>query len=277
MRRLPKTQARAADLPPTTQLSRAASSPRQCSRRAQPSRPPPVSPRPLPVSDGGCSSHRLRAPPKPAALRYTALRRTAYTPRTPEQPWLGPEEAPPHRRPPRGARPSSPHKKKDGRRPPPLPPARLTILSKRTRPASTTTKATASSSSPSPPREKEGARPQTRCPRRRGRRRRAKHTTGTASSTPGTSSTWTSSSTSVRRWTSWTLTRPPCVANLGSARRTCCLLMKGRSPSARRPSTSRLYIASPIRLGETLKRWYRTVSNRISRARRRRRDVAVAG
>ena len=68
-----------------------------------------MSPRPLPVS-GGCSSHRLRAPPKPAALRYTALRRTAYTPRTPEQPWLAPEEAPPDRRPQRPRRP--PQKKR---------------------------------------------------------------------------------------------------------------------------------------------------------------------
>ena len=52
----------------------------------------------LPLS-GGCSSHRLRAPPKPAALRYTALRRTAYTPRAPEQPCVPKQETPPGGRP----------------------------------------------------------------------------------------------------------------------------------------------------------------------------------
>jgi hypothetical protein len=174
--RLPKTQAALRTYHAQHSISRCQQRAWQCSCHAQPSRPPPVSPRPLPVSDG-CSSHRLRAPPKPAA-RYTALRRSAYMCRPPEQPCVPKQEAPPGGRPPRGPRPSGANLQEDGRHAPPLPLAQLKIRSGRTRPASTTRPARTRASSPSPPREVSGARPlTTSC---RGRRRRARAAAATS-------------------------------------------------------------------------------------------------
>ena len=168
--RLPKTQAALRTYHAQYTVSRCQQRPWQCSCRAQPSRPLPVSPRPLPISDG-CSSHRLRAPPKPAA-RYTALRRSAYVSRPPEQPCVPKKEAPPGGRPPRRPRPSGANLQEDGRRPPPLPVAQLKIRSWRTRPASTPRPARTRASNQSPPREVSGARPLTTSGR--GRRRKAR-------------------------------------------------------------------------------------------------------
>ena len=166
---LPKTQAALRTYRAQYSVSRCQQRAWQCSCHAQPLRPPPVSPRPLPVSDG-CSSHRRRAPPEPAA-RYTALRRSAYVSRPPEQPCVPKQEAPPGGRPPGGARPSHANVQEDGRHAPPQPLAQLKIRSGRTRPASTPRPARTRASSPSPPREVSGARPlTTSC---RGRRRRA--------------------------------------------------------------------------------------------------------
>ena len=104
-----------------------------------------MSPRPLPLLQPP-----PRAPPKPAALRYTALRRTAYTPRTPDMRTKTRDAA----RQTRAARRSTkqpPLKRRRSR-------AGTAILSKRTR--ASATKATASSSSSEPARER-GRRPQT--------------------------------------------------------------------------------------------------------------------
>ena len=58
--RLPKTQAALRTYRAQYSVSRCQQRAWQCSCHAQPLRPPPVSPRPLPVSDG-CSSHRRTA------------------------------------------------------------------------------------------------------------------------------------------------------------------------------------------------------------------------
>ena len=57
---LPKTQAALRAYHAQHSISRCQQRAWQCSCHAQPLRPPPVSPRPLPVSDG-CSSHRRTA------------------------------------------------------------------------------------------------------------------------------------------------------------------------------------------------------------------------